>query len=116
MVEATSTERVKVVATTEKKAVASEKARVLAEKRFSNLKTKLGEIELKLAEAVSLKTVRAEELADLKVAFKGYESKWYDEGFADAENSVELVINEARKLAFKKGWLAALQAIGVTPL
>ena len=88
----------------------------MAEKKFSDLKTKLGEIKRKLAEAVSLNTVRAEELADLKVALKGCESKWYDEGFADAENSVELVINEARKLAFKEGWLAALQAVGVTPL
>ena len=116
MVEATSKERVKAAAIIEKKAVAFEKARVLAEKRFSDLKTKLGETELKLAEALSLKTVRAEELADLKVALEGCESKWYDEGFADVENSVELVINKARKLAFKKGWLAALQAIGVTPL
>ena len=41
------------------------------------------------------------------------EDKWYNEGFADAENSVELVIKGAWKLAFKKGWLAALQALGV---
>ena len=116
VVEATSKERVKAAAITKKKAVAFEKARVLAEKRFSDLETKLGETELKLAEALSLKTVRAEELANLKVALEGCESKWYDEGFADAEDSVELVINKARKLAFKKGWLAALQAIGVTPL
>ena len=115
MVKATSKERVKVAATTEKKAVTSEKARVLAEKRFSDLETKLGETELKLAEALSLNTVRAKELADLKVALEGCESKWYDEGFADAENSVELVINVARKLAFKEGWLVALQAVGVTP-
>ena len=116
VVEATSKKRVKVAATTEKKVVASKKARVLAEKRFSDLETKLGETELKLAEAVSLNTVRAEELADLKVALEGCESKWYDEGFANAENSVELIINEARKLAFKEGWLAVLQAVGVTPL
>ena len=114
MAEATSKERAKAAATAEKKVATSEKARVSAEKRFSDLKAKLGETELKLAEALSLKTVRAEELADLKVALEGYESKWYDEGFADADNSAELVINKARKLAFKKGWLAALQAIGVT--
>ena len=52
-------------------------------------------------------------MADLRVALEGCESKWYDEGFPDAKNSVEPVINKARKLAFKKGWLAALQAVGV---
>ena len=88
--------------TTEKKAAASEKARVSVEKRFSNLEAKLRETKLKLAEAASLNTVRVEELVDLKVALKGYESKWYDEGFANTENSVEPVINKARKLAFKE--------------
>ena len=91
--------------TTKKKAAASEKARVSAEKRFSNLEAKLRETKLKLAEAASLNTMRAEELVDLKVALKGCESKWYDEGFANTENSVEPVINKARKLAFKEaGW------------
>ena len=73
----------------------------------------MGETELKLDEAESLNTTRAEELADLRVALEGCESKWYNEGFADAENSVELVINKARKLAFKEGWFAALQVVGV---
>ena len=67
------------------------------------MEAKLGETELKLAEAVSLNTAWAEELADLRVALEGCEIKWYDEGFADVENSVEPVINEARKLAFKEG-------------
>ena len=73
----------------------------------------MGETELKLAETESLNSARAKELADLRVALEGCESKWYNEGFADAENSVELVINEARKLAFKEGWFVALQALGV---
>ena len=67
--------REKIAATVEKKAATSEKARVSAEKRFSNLEAKLGETELKLAEAASLNIVRAEELADLRAAFEGYESK-----------------------------------------
>ena len=111
--EATSKERAKAAATAEKKVATSEKARVSAEKRFSDLKAKLGETELKLVEAASLNTARAEELADLKATLEGCESKWYDEGFADVENSMEPVINEARKLAFKEGWLATLQAVGV---
>ena len=113
MAEATSKERAKAAATAEKKVATSEKARVSAEKRFLDLKAKLGETELKLVEAASLNTVRAEELADLKATLEGCESKWYDEGFADVENSMEPVINEARKLAFKEGWLATLQAVGV---
>ena len=111
--EATSKEKAKIAVTTEKKAAASEKAKVSAEKRFLDLEAKLGEIELKLAKTGSLNTAQAEELVDLRVALEGCESKWYDEGFADAKNSVEPVINEARKLAFKEGWLAALQAVGV---
>ena len=37
----------------------------------------------------------------------------YNEGFADAENLVELIVNEAWRLGFEDGWLAALQALGV---
>ena len=107
-VEATSKVRAKIAMTTEKKATAFEKARVSAEKRFSDLVAKLGETELKLAKVASLNIARAKELVDLRVALEGCESKWNDEGFADAENSVEPIINEARKLAFKEGWLVPL--------
>ena len=113
MVENASKERAKIAATTEKKATATKKAKVLAEKRLADLEVKMGETELKLAEAVSLNSLQAEELADLRAALEGYESKWYNEGFADTENLVEPVINEAWKLAFKEGWFAALQVVGV---
>ena len=69
--------------------------------------------EQKLVEAASLNTTRDEELAGLKVALEAYENKWYNKGFTDVENSKELVILEARKLGFKKGWLVALQALRV---
>ena len=49
----------------------------------------------------------------MKAALEACESKWYNEGFVDAENSAEPVINEARKLAFEEGWLVALRAIEV---
>ena len=52
-------------------------------------------------------------MVDLKTALEACENRWYNEGFADAKNSIELVINEAWKLAFGEGWLAALQAMGV---
>ena len=105
--EAVSKERAKIVATTEKKAAASKKAKVLVEKRLANLEAKVGETELKLAEAENLNSAQAEDLADLRAALEGCESKWYNEGFVDAEDSVEPVISEAQKLAFKEGWFAA---------
>ena len=111
--EATSKEKTKAAAIAEKKAVVSEKARVAAEKGSLELEAKLGETELKLAKAASLNMTQAKELADWKAALEACENKWYNEGFADAENSTEPVINEARKLAFEEGWLAALQALGV---
>ena len=86
-----------------KKATASEKARVSAKKRSSKLKAKPGEVELKLAKAASINKAQVKEMADLKAALKAYENKWYNEGFADAENSVGPIINEARKLAFEEG-------------
>ena len=113
MAEVTAKEKIKVAATAEKKAAASKKARALAEKKSSELEARLGKIELKLAEATSLNITQAKELANLKVALEAYENKWYNEGFAYAKKSVELVINEAQKLAFEEGWLVALRALGV---
>jgi len=100
-------------ATAKKKAAASEEARVAAEKRSSELEVKLGVEEQKLAEAASLDTAREWELADMKVALEACENKWYNEGFADVENSTEPVILEVKKLGFEEGWLATLQALEV---
>ena len=90
--EAMSKERAKVDATAEKKAAAFEKAKALVEKRLVDFEAKVGETKLKLVEAESLNTARAEKLANLRADLKGCESKWYNEGFANAENSVEPVI------------------------
>ena len=54
--EVTVKEKTKVAATVGKKAGASERAKAAAEKRSSELEVKLGETELKLAEAVSMTT------------------------------------------------------------
>ena len=37
----------------------------------------------------------------------------YNLGFVDTKNSVEPVVHQARSHGFSKGWLAALQAMGV---
>ena len=69
---------------------------------------KVRAIELKLAEAANLNLAQTDEIADLKAALEAYENKWYDEGFTNAENSVEPIVHQARSHGFKEGWLAAL--------
>ena len=53
---------------------------------------KLGEMELKLAKTESLNLAQATEIAKLKAALAVAEDKWYNTGFADAENSYHLPI------------------------
>ena len=84
----------------------------MAEKRYAELLAKQNETEVKLTEAVSLNTANTEELADLRAALAAVEQKWYNEGFADAENSAEPVVARARNLGFEAGWFAALKAVG----
>lgn len=41
------------------------------------------------------------------------EEKWYNTGFADANNSVEPIIFQLRRHGFGEGWAVTLQAMGV---
>ena len=66
-----------------------------------------------MAEIASLNSALSEEVADLRAALEACENKWYNEGFADAEKSVELVVIQAWELSFREGWMAALQALRV---
>ena len=88
-------EKIKAADNAVKKVAAVEKARALAEKRFVELLAEQNETDVKLAEVVSLNAAQAEELADLRAALEACEEKWYNEGFADVENSAELVVNQA---------------------
>ena len=56
---------------------------------------KLGGTELKLAAAKSLNLAQVDEIADLKAALEACEEKWYNEGFMDAENSMEPIVYQA---------------------
>ena len=105
-------EKLKAAESAEKKAAAAEKNRALAEKRCADLLEKQNETEVKLAEAISLNTANAKEIADLRAALVAAEQKWYDVGFADAENSAEPVVARAWNMGFEAGWFAALQAMG----
>ena len=88
-------EKVKAAETAEKKAIMAEKARASAESKSAELEVQLGGTELKLAEAQSLNTTLAEELADLKAALEACENKWYNKGFANAKNSAKPVVHQA---------------------
>ena len=109
----TTKEKLKVADSAEKKAATAEKNRALAKKRCAKLLAKQNETDVKLAQAISLNTAQAKELTDLRAALEACKNKWYNEGFADAENSAELVVNQARRLGFEAGWFAALQVLGV---
>lgn len=67
---AMANEKGEAVAVVKQKAKDSEKARALAEKRLTKLDVKLGDTELKLAEAESLNLAQADEIVDLKVALE----------------------------------------------
>lgn len=111
--EATAKEKSKIAAEAESKIAAAVKAQALAETKSEELELQLGGTELKLAEAQSLTTMLEGQLADSKAALEACENKWYNEGFADAENSAEPVIRQAHRLGFEEGWFAALQVLGV---
>ena len=77
---------------------------------MTEMDVKLRGIKLRLAEAESLNLAQADEIANLKAAVEACEEKWYNEGFADAENSMEPIVHQAQHHGFGEGWLAALQA------
>ena len=56
---------------------------------------------------------QADEIADLTVTHDASEERGYNEGFTNAENSMEPVVHQTRHHGFYEGWLAALQAMGV---
>ena len=61
----------------EKKAKYSEKAWLVVENKLAESETRLGGMELKLAEDESLNLAHVDEIADQKVALKACENKWY---------------------------------------
>ena len=106
-------EKTKIVESAEKRATTAEKTWASIEKRSAELVTWQNETEVKLAEAASLNSTLSVEVADLRAALEACESKWYDEGFADAKKGVEPVVMQARQLSFREGWMAALHVLGV---
>lgn len=112
VVAVTAKEKEEAAAAAKEKVRSSEEARLVMEKKLAETEKKLEEVELKLAEVANLNLTQVDTMANLKTALEAYEDKWYTEGFADAENSVEPVVHEARVHRFGEGWLAAFQAMG----
>ena len=88
------------------------KARALVEKRLAEMDMKLGGMELKLAEAESLNLVKANEIADLKVALKACKEKWYN-GASRTQKIRGAHCISSLAAWVREGWMDALQAIGV---
>lgn len=109
----TAKDKSKAVVAAKKKAQEFEKAQALGEKRLMELDVKLRGTELKLAEAESLNLAQVDEITDLKAALEACDEKWYNNGFADAENSIKPIVYKARQHEFEDGWMAVLQAMGV---
>ena len=103
MVADTAKEKGKVVEVAEKKAKVAEKAQLVVEKKLAEVEEKLGGIKLKLAQVESLTLAQANEIADLKTALDTAKDKGYNQGYADAENSMELVVHQARTHGFGEG-------------
>ena len=101
-------EKTNIVESTEKRASATEKSRASVEKKSAELMVWQNETEMKLAKTGSLNSTLSEEVVDLWAALEACESKWYDEGFANADKSVEPAIMQARQVSFREGWMAAL--------
>lgn len=95
VVVATAKDKGKAAKATEKRVQASEKAWMLAKQKLTKMDIKLGGTELKLVEVKSLNLAQADEIADQKAALEAFEEKWYNEGFANAKNSVEPIVYQA---------------------
>ena len=110
---ATTKNKDKATEDAERKEWEVKRARALAEQSLAKMGKKLQGMELKLVEAESLNLVQANEIVELKATLEAVEDKGYNVGFTDAENFVEPIIYQSRRHGFGKGWVAALQVMGV---
>lgn len=67
----------------EKRAWVAERARNQAEQKWTKMKTKLGEVKLRLAEAKSIISAKDKEIVEMKTALDKSKNKWHNMGFID---------------------------------
>lgn len=111
--EATIWERDAALWVAEGKVKEHEGARVLAEQRVADFEAKIGEMKLRLAEVERLIWARDKEVVDLKAAFEESEDKFYYMGFVNTKSSSDPVMFQSQRYDFCKGWMAAVNALGV---
>ena len=92
---ATAKDKGKAAKDAKRRAREVENARVLAEQSLTEMDTKLGGMELKLAKAESLNLAQVNKVVELKATLEACKDKWYNAGFTDVENSVEPIIYQS---------------------
>lgn len=97
----------------ERQPITVERAQELAKQKVEDLQGKLEEAEVNLAKVSSIVSARDKELADLKETMKNCGQVFYNMGFKDTKNLAKAVIFQARRLGFREGWMAAINAIGL---
>lgn len=74
----------------------------MVEKRVVELERELSDTKVKLAQTKRVNSARNKEVADLKVTMEESETKFYDVGFANAENSSEpIMLDSWRGFSFQ---------------
>lgn len=101
------------LAASKRRAEEAERAYAAVEKRPADLEGKLGKAEVWLAQADSVISARDKEVANLKEAVVESKDKFYNMGFADAENSSKPIMLESWHYGFGEGWMAAMNALGL---
>lgn len=91
----------------------AKRAYAAIKKRAADLEGKLGKAEVRLAQADNVISAKDKEVANLKEAVAESEDKFYNMGFADAENSSDPIMLESRLYGFGEGWMAAMNALGL---
>lgn len=56
---------------------------------------------------------RDKEVADLRIVVGQSETKFYNMGFVDAENSSEPIMLESRCCGFEEGWMISLNTLSL---
>lgn len=74
---------------------------------------KLGDAEVRLAQAESVISARDKEIADLKIVVVQSDDKFYNMGFANAENFNEPIMLKSQCYGFREGWMATMNALGL---
>lgn len=97
----------------ERRAIATEKDRNIANRKVGVLEGKVEELDTNLAQALSVISSRDRELKMARVNLEKAEQKYYDVGFDYTDYSSQVMNFEAQWKGFKDGWMVAVEAINL---